>query len=193
MKRLVVAASAVAVITFSLVVPSANARVSHQTGPTATTVPTATAVPSPTIVGPPVQGAKKNIVLTADTVQGAGGSPKPAVGCSQTNIFRQGQVVVFRMWGINVKAGGVALTDKNVKSAVVNIPGTDPIPMVYGTHGTVSFWSAPWKTSTSTPIGVVNFNITVVTKADKKHKLKSMKGIYSQVGFATPSLLTITP
>lgn len=193
MKRLVVAASVVAILTFGLVVPGAHAGVSHQTGPTATTVPTATAVPTPTIVGPPVQGAKKNIVLSVDTVQGSGGTPKAAVGCSQTNLFRQGQVVVFRMWGINVKAGGVALTDKNVKSATVNIPGTDPIPMVYGTHSTVSFWTAPWKTSTSTPIGVVNFTITVVTKANKKAKLKSMRATYSQAGFSANSQLTITP
>lgn len=190
MKKLITAGILGAVIALSMVAPPAHARSSQQTGPTPT--------PAATVVAPPVQGAKKGVVLYVDTVQGAGGSPAPAVGCSQTNLFRQGQVVVFRMWGIDAKHGGVALTSKNVKSAVVTIPGQAPIQMVYGAHGkapgpVVSFWSAPWKTSSSTALGVVNFTITVKTKANKKTHIKSVSGTFSQTGFSPSSQLTITP
>jgi len=159
---------------------------------------TATATPTPP-PAPPVQGNKLNVVLYVDTVQGTAGKPPPAVGCSQTNLFRQGQQVVFRVWGINVKDGGVALTSKNVKSAVVMIPGLSaPLTLTYGAHGkapnpVVSFWSAPWTIDTSYPLGVVNFTVVVVTKPDKKLKVKSLTARYTQAGFATPSQLTVTP
>jgi hypothetical protein len=164
-------------------------------GMTGTHAQTATATATP--VAPPVQGNKMNVVLTADTVQGAGGQPAATVGCSMTNLFRQGQVVVFRMWGINVKDGGVALTSKNVKSATITIPGvTVPVKMVYSAHGTapnaVSFWAAPWNTKGYT-LGEVDFSIVVKTKADTKNHVKAMTATYNQQGFAQPSRLTITP
>jgi hypothetical protein len=151
----------------------------------------ATPTPAP---APPIQGSKLAVVMYVDTVQGSGGTPKPTVGCSQTNLFKQGQQVVFRMWGIDVKAGGTALTPKNVKSAVVNIPGLSaPIPLAYGNHGTVAFWASAWKIDTAYPLGVVNFSVVVKTKADKKHHLKSYTARFTQTGFAQPSLLTVTP
>jgi hypothetical protein len=151
-----------------------------------------TASPTPT-PAPPVQGAKLAVGMYVDTVQGTQGDPKPVVGCSQSNLFKQGQQVVFRMWGINVKAGGTALTPKNVKSAVVNVPGIAPIPMFWGNHGSVAFWAAAWKVDKAYPLGIVNFSIVVKTKADKKHHLKSLAGTFTQAGLAPPSQLTITP
>jgi hypothetical protein len=148
----------------------------------------------------PVQGNKLAVVINADTVTG-GGSPTPAAPCAQTNLFRQGQIVVFRMWGVNVKLDGVALTDKNVISAVVKIPGRkQPLPFKYGLHGTapnqVSFWTAVFPTA-KYPLGVVNFTVVVKTKAVKKtahHKaVKSLTGTYSQKGFSDVSRLTVTP
>ncbi len=148
----------------------------------------------------PVQGNKLAVVLSADTVEGAGGTPA-AAPCAMTNLFRQGQIVVFRMWGVNVKLDGAALTDKNVISAVVKIPGlAKPLPFTYGLHGTapnqVSFWTAVFPTK-SYPLGIVNFTIVVKTKAVKKtaHQkaVKSLTGTYTQKGFAAPSRLTITP
>jgi hypothetical protein len=153
--------------------------------------------PAPT--APPVQGSKLAVVMYVDTVQGAAGNPAPAVGCAQTNLFRRGQQVVFRMWGVNVKLSGVALTHKNVKSAAVIIPGlTGQIPLAYGAHGkapnpVVSFWAAPWQINATYPLGVVDFTVVVKTKADKKHHVKAITARYTQAGFAPTSRLTVTP
>jgi hypothetical protein len=156
----------------------------------------ATPTPPP---APPVQGAKLAVVMYVDTVQGAAGNPAPAVGCAQTNLFRLGQQVVFRMWGVNVKLGGVALIPKNVKSAVVTIPGLSaPIPLTYGAHGrapspVVSFWSAAWKIDAAYPLGVVDFAVVVKTKANNKLHVKAITARYTQDGFAPTSRLTVTP
>ena len=59
-----------------------------------------------------------------------------------TNLFVQGQQVVFRMWGVDVTTGGNALTNKNVAAAYVTIPGvSSPITLSYATHGTSSYWT----------------------------------------------------
>lgn len=150
-----------------------------------------------TTLAPPYGTANKHkLFVDVDTVQGAGGTPKPAAGCSMTNLFVQGQVVVFRMWGINVVAGGVGLTNKNVASAYVTIPGlSSTIPMVYGTHGTSSYWTAAWSTA-GYPLGTVNFTVTVISKAvpkkGKHPRIPEEKVVYSQIGLAPPSVLTIT-
>ena len=108
----------------------------------------ATAAASPTTsttLGPPAQGTGvHNVFLYVDTVTGAGSSPAPAAGCAQTNLFQPGQVVVFRMDGVNVAAGGIDLTSATVLNAYVKVPGLTRIPMVYGTHGKASYWTAAW-------------------------------------------------
>lgn len=163
----------------------------------ATSTPAATATPAPTPTpAPPFPGSKSPILISVDTVQGAGGSPAPAVGCSLTNLFRQGQVVVFRLWGMNARLGGAILTPKNVTSVQVIIPGlTAPISFAFGNHGTVAFWSAPWRTNASTPLGLVDYTVVVKTKAVKFQgkKVKSFTARYTQQGLALPSRLTITP
>lgn len=154
-----------------------------------------TATPTP----PPVQGTKVKALLYVDTVQGAAGKPAPAVGCSQTNLFKVGQQVVFRVWGVDVKAGGTALTPKNVKSAEIDIPGmSTPLALTYGAHGkapnpVVSFWSAAWVIDASYPMGVVDFTVVIHTKADKKLHLKSFMVTFTQSSLALPSRLTVTP
>jgi hypothetical protein len=150
----------------------------------------------------PVQNwaAKSGVYFYVDTIEGAGGKPAPAAGCAITNLFQAGQVVVFRMWGVNAK-DGATLTDKTVKKAFVRIPqagGTVlQIQLVYAAHGTVAYWTAPWNTTASTPIGVVNFTVTVTTlpvKKTKTHpKIPALTGKFSQTGFPSVSNLTITP
>ncbi|MGA8296391.1 MAG: hypothetical protein WB770_05055 [Acidimicrobiales bacterium] len=150
-----------------------------------------------TTLPPPYGAANKNsLFISVDTVQGSGGVPKPAAGCSMTNLFVQGQQVVFRMWGVDVKTGGNALTDKNVLRAYVTIPGVSaPIPLAYGAHGTTSFWAAPWS-SKGYPLGIVDFTVTVITKpvpkTAKHPRIPELKIVYSQIGLAPPSQLTIT-
>lgn len=166
--------------------------------PMAVVTNVAAQTPPPPPNAPPVQGNKLNVVMYVDTVQGAAGIPKPQIGCSQTNLFLRGQQVVFRMWGVNVKLKGVALTPKNVKSVVVTIPGiSTPLRMTYGSHGkapnpVVSFWTAAWKVDAAYPMGVVDFAVVVKTKADKKLHVKAMTARYTQAGFAPSSRLQIT-
>lgn len=191
MKKLLIAGTLSGILALS-VIPSMTGHTSAQTvNPTATSTPAPTPTPAPDFLGP-----KRSVMVSVDTVQGAGGAPAPAVGCSQTNLFRQGQVVVFRMWGINVKLGGATLTPKNVQSIQIMIPGvTAPIAMAYGNHGTIAFWAAPWRTSSTTTIGLVDFTVVIKTKTVKYQgkSIKSFTAKYTQQGLAQPSRLTITP
>lgn len=71
------------------------------------------------VSAPPVQGEKEpGLSINLDTVLG-GGTPvselkEPLSDCTQTSLIHLGQLVVFRMWGVDVKDGGVALTEANV-------------------------------------------------------------------------------
>ena len=104
------------------------------------------------------------VFLYVDTITG-GGTPAPAAGCAQTNLFQPGQVVVFRMDGVNAAAGGIDLTADTVLNAYVKVPGLTRIPMVYGTHGKASYWTAAWTVGANYPIGIVDFWVHVTTKA----------------------------
>jgi hypothetical protein len=165
-------------------------------GHTGVRAQTGGATPTP-VPGPPIQGNTVAVLLYVDTVTGPIG--KPAGVCIQTNLFKQGQMVVFRMWGNNAKAGGAALTAKNVKSAVVQIPGIDPIAMKYASHSgnglprAVSYWEGVWTVSATYPLGVVDFAVVVKTKVDKKHKVKSYTGRFTQADLSPTSRLTISP
>jgi hypothetical protein len=141
-------------------------------GADSTTTTTTTGPTTTTTLGPPIQGTGAlPMYLNVDTVVGSrspAGVPTPAVGCAMTNEFILGQMVVFRMSGVNVATGGTPLTPKNVVSANVVIPGVStPVPMSYGNHGTVAFWTAGWSTVGYPTLGVVNFQIVVKTAAVK--------------------------
>ncbi len=116
----------------------------------ATAATTAAATETKAVTAPPVQGEKPlGLVLSVDTVNSGSALNKKledAKGnCSETNIIHVGQLIVFRMWGVDVKTGGEALTEKNVeneKGAYVIIPGmlvngvssTVRVPLVWGEH-----------------------------------------------------------
>ncbi|HCG02383.1 MAG TPA: hypothetical protein DEV93_17800 [Chloroflexi bacterium] len=184
MKRLIALIAVSGTLGLALVT-GAHASPAHQT-----TTPT----PVP---GPPIQGNKVNLLLYVDTVTGPIGGVSSV--CAQQNLFKHGQMVVFRMWGNNVKAAGAALTAKNVKSAVVNIPGLNPITLKYTSHSgnglpkAVSYWEAPWAIPATYPIGVVDFTVVVKTKANKKAHLKSYTGSFSQQYLSPSSRLSVTP
>jgi len=157
----------------------------------------ATTTTSPPVTAPPIQtNSHHPLFLYIDTVEGAGGNPAPAAACAMTNLFAPGQLVVFRMWGIDATTGGLALTQKNVEKAFVHIPGLSaPIPLTYGAHGKVAFWSAAWSTK-GYPPGIVNFTVTVVAKPIPKTVLHAaipaQSTVFSEAGTAPTSQLTIT-
>jgi hypothetical protein len=153
---------------------------------------------------PPIQGTSPthNMAFYVDTVTGAG-SPGIVAPCAMTNLFTDGQTIVFRMYGQHVSTGGSALTAQTVKSATVTIPGVAaPLVMTYSAHGTTSFWSVPWTppeasgTTAAYPVGIVNFRVTVVTKpvaaTKSRPAIPSQTGYFTQIGLAPPSVLTIT-
>jgi hypothetical protein len=149
-----------------------------------------------TTLGPPAQGTGAHkVFLYVDTVTGAGSNPAPAAGCAQTNLFQPGQVVVFRMDGVNAAAGGTDLTSATVLNAYVKVPGLTRIPMAYGTHGKASYWTAAWTITANYPLGIVNFWVHVTTKAvpatATSPAVPQESGNFSQEGLAPPSQLTV--
>jgi hypothetical protein len=104
------------------------------------------------------------VSLYVDSVNGtrpAAAAPRQ-VGCSQTNVYKRGEQVVFRSWGMDLKSGDV-LTLDNVKEAHVVIPGQPNLALNYGSHGVVSFWSAPWNLPTDFPLGDTTAQIVFTT------------------------------
>jgi hypothetical protein len=115
----------------------------------------APAVFSPAPTGPVgLENGSNNLSLYVDSVNGTSpaAAPKRPNGCSQTNVYKRGEQVVFRAWGMDLKSGDV-LTLDNVKEAHVVIPGQPNLALNYGSHGVVSFWSAPWQLPTDYPLG----------------------------------------
>ena len=176
-----------AIVASSASLPASAADTTTSTAPTSTTS---------TTLGPPAQGQGRHaLFMYVDTVTGAGSNPAPAAGCAQTNLFEPGQVVVFRMDGVNVAAGGINLTGANVANAWVKIPGLKAIPMFFGNHGTNSYWTGAWTIAKNYPLGIVDFAVHVVTKpvpaTSTAAAVPAQSGIFTQAGLAPPSRLTV--
>ena len=142
------------------------------------------------------QVGSPNLYFYVDTVEGAGGTVPAAAGCAMTNLFTTGQVVVFRLAGLEA-ANGTVLTASDVQRAFVYVPGVGRIPFTYGTHGTSSYWTAAWNTTGYASSGTVNFYAAVWSKlipATKGSKaVRSYLGTFSQAGLAPPSRLEVNP
>jgi hypothetical protein len=113
---------------------------------------------------------KSELGIYVDTVNGTGpvGAAKRPIGCAQTNVFKRGEQVVFRVWGFELKSGATLSTD-NVDTATATIPGVaTPLTLAYGAHGAtgakVWFWSTPWIVPPTFPLG--DFTATVAFKTD---------------------------
>jgi hypothetical protein len=110
---------------------------------------TAAAAEKTPITAPPFQGEQplSGLVLYVDTVvsgKAAVTQKEPLPGCTETSLIHFGQTIVFRVWGVDVKKGGVAVTENNVEEgeAYITIPGvlvngvssTLRVPLVWGEH-----------------------------------------------------------
>jgi hypothetical protein len=99
------------------------------------------------------------------------------------------------MTGINAKAGGIDLDPQNVVNAYVKIPGLPRIPMVYGTHGKDSYWTAAWTIAKNYPLGIVDFLVHVTTAPvpplGQSPGVPEQGGTFTQQGLAPPSQLTV--
>ena len=139
--------------------------------------------PNPSLIWP--NGAKKSAVfMYADTVTASSGL-KPERVCMQTNFFKRGQRVVFRVWALD-RATGLPLTAKDVKYMYAKIPGLPNQRLKFGKHGRDEktapwFWSLGWTIPADYPLGAVDFQIVVKTK-------KNAFGYFNQAPIAAAQL-----
>lgn len=113
------------------------------------------------------------VFLYVDTVNGtrpAPGTPPRPVGCTQTNNFKRGEQVVFRIWG-SVADTGAILNTEIVKYAYVRLPGVPNMKLNWGPHGAQSnrvwFWTVPWIVPADYPLGAVTARIVFKTDENK--------------------------
>jgi len=114
-----------------------------------------------------------DLSLYVDTVAGtrtAPGVAKRPVGCTQSNVYKRGEDVVFRAWGVDLTTDEVLSTD-NVDSATVTVPGLAAMKLNYGAHGStnakVLFWSLGWIIPADYPLGNTTGHVTFTTDAGK--------------------------
>lgn len=132
--------------------------------------------------------AKQDVFLYVDTVNGSrpvGVAPRP-LSCTQTNNFKRGEQVVFRIWGSEAATGDI-LSTANVAEAFVTVPGiAEPLKLNWGAHGAQSnrvwFWTAWFVIPPSYPLGTVTVRVDFKTEAGKT-------GRYDYTLTVTPSAL----
>lgn len=145
------------------------------------------AINSPTLnvkVGVPVQGVISPIHLYVDTVLASGPTgvmySKQGVTCAITSQYILGQTIVFRVYANNADQGGEVMDSKNTAAAYIEVSGwKDRIPLTYGNHSGVSFWTGILKTGTGNglygTLGAINFKVTMVAKDTTTMKVLSTK------------------
>lgn len=130
-------------------------------------------------IGVPVQGVIDPIHLYVDTVLGSGSTgplaPRFGVSCAITSQFIVGQTIVFRVYGNDANSGGAVMDPTNTAKAYIEIAGVPaPIPLTYGNHSGVAFWTGVLKTGTTAglynTLGLISFKVTLVKK-DQNTKL----------------------
>jgi hypothetical protein len=118
--------------------------------------------------------ADQALSLYVDAVAGTRAAPgvaKRPVGCTQANVYKRGEDVVFRAWGVDLTTGQTLSTD-NIDSATVTLPGlAAPLKLNYGAHGAtnskVFFWSLGWIVPKDYPLGNAVAKITFTTDEGK--------------------------
>ena len=142
---------------------------------------------SPTLnvkVGVPVQGVISPIHMYVDTVLASGTTgalaPRFGVSCAITSEYLVGQGIVFRVYANNADWGGAVMDSSNTAQAYIEISGwPTKIPLTYGNHSGVSFWTGVLATGTGngkySTLGLINFKVTMVAKDTSTMKVLSTK------------------
>jgi hypothetical protein len=122
--------------------------------------------------GAGADGATLDAALYVDTVNGtapAGTQARP-IGCMQTNVYKRGERVVYRVWGTDLSTNALLSTD-NVSEAHVAIAGLPNLPLAWGAHGAagqqVYFWSANWIIPKDFPLGTIDVLVSVTNDGGK--------------------------
>jgi len=134
-------------------------------------------------VGVPVQGVISPIHIYVDTILATGSTgvlaPRFGVGCTIASEFIVGQTIVFRIYANNADQGGAVMDSSNTAKAFVEVAGVkDPLPMTYGNHSGVAFWTAVLKTGAAplyNTLGIISYKVTMVAKDTDSMKVLSSK------------------
>jgi len=113
---------------------------------------------------------KVDTVVYADTVNGtrpAAAAPRP-IGCTQTNVFKQGEQLVLRSWGFDMTSREVLSID-NVTEAHFSIPGQPNVVLNWGSHGPekVFFWANAWNIPSDYALGSSTIHIVYTLTTGK--------------------------
>jgi hypothetical protein len=139
---------------------------------TITTTPQVPFGPGPTTQGS-VSSSSVDVALYGDVVAG---HSRP-VACTQTNVFKVGEMVIARAFGYQLSDGTV-LTMDNVATATFTVPGSpDPIATTlnFGSHGAtgqkVEYWTGAWTIPVDYPIGDINVHMKFTLVSGKTGEL----------------------
>ena len=140
-------------------------------------------------VGVPVQGVVSPIHIYVDTILATGSTgvlaPRFGVGRTIASEFIIGQTIVFRIYANNADQGGAVMDSSNTASAFVEVAGVkDPLPMNYGNHSGVAFWTAVLKTGAAplySTLGIISYKVTMVAKDTSSMKVLSTKLVAKKV------------
>jgi hypothetical protein len=80
------------------------------------------------------------------------------VGCSLSNVFKRGEQVVVRAWGVDLSTSAV-LSNDNVDSAHFSISGVPDVALNYGAHGALYFWANAWVVPATYPLGSTTIHV----------------------------------
>jgi len=142
-----------------------------------------TSAPLNVKVGVPVQGVVSPIHMYVDTVLASGSTgplaPRFGISCAITSEYIVGQTIVFRVYANNADQGGAVMDSNNTTKAYIEIAGIkDQIPLNYGNHSGVAFWSGVLKTGAAplyNTLGAINFKVTLIAKDQNSMKVLSTK------------------
>lgn len=133
-------------------------------------------------VGVPVQTTANNpIQIYVDTILATGstGAIAPRFqGCAIMNEFMVGQTIVFRVYANNADQGNAVMDSTNTEKAYVEVAGLSaPIPLSYGNHSGVAFWTGVLKTGPGNynTLGEIAYKVVMVAKDSSTMKVLSTK------------------
>lgn len=151
---------------------------------------TVDAAPFTVKVGVPVQGVIDPIHIYVDTVLGSGTTgplaPRFGVSCAITSEFIVGQTIVFRVYANDANQAGAVMDPTNTAKAYIEIAGVaNPIPLNYGNHSGVAFWTGVLKTGTTTglynTLGLISFKVTMIKKDQNTKTVPALKLVPKKV------------
>ena len=119
-------------------------------------------------------------VIVSDVIRGSQGAPQ-GPGCTETNVFKKGEQLVWRAVVYDAKTGALINTPKDVADRGLKmnakLEGNDPIAMNHGQHpgansnpkpeDIIYYWAGPWIIPPNVATGKFKYAITVEGKDGK--------------------------